>query len=205
MNFYKSQLNKIKIALGLETEVFASMLKDGVTKVEAEALEPGKPLYVVSETGEKAPAPAGVHEFEDGTKVTCEEEGIISAVEYAEEKVEEIETELEETPKELEEKENPEEKEVKVEMTEEAIDKKIEEAMSKVYMAVEEVAKEIGSIKQEMGAYKEKMEKMSATPAAKKIGKFNYEASEDEVNSVDAKLESLKKLREEFSNKSRNK
>lgn len=186
MNFYKSQLNKIKIALGLESETIVSVLKDGVTRVETDALETGSTLYVVSEAGEKEKAPVGTHTLENGTEVTVDEEGVITQIKEAEVEVE------------LAEEEKKEEEEVKVEMSEEAVDKKIEEAMAKVFMAVEEVAKEIGSIKEEMGAYKTKMEKMSATPASKKISKFNFEADEPQ-NALEAKLETLKSLRESFS------
>lgn len=52
-------------------------LKDG-TVVTAEVLEPGGVLMVGD-----VPAPAGVHEFQDGTKVTVAEGGLIQSVEPA--------------------------------------------------------------------------------------------------------------------------
>ena len=57
MNFYHSKLNAIKIALGMDVKMVDAVLKDGVTKVMAETLEPGSKIYVISESGEKAPAP----------------------------------------------------------------------------------------------------------------------------------------------------
>ena len=69
MNFYQEKLNQIKIALGMEVKMVEATLKDGVTRVETEALEPGSKIYVVSESGEKAPAPEGIHQLEDGTEV----------------------------------------------------------------------------------------------------------------------------------------
>lgn len=88
MNFYQEKLNQIKIALGVAVKMADAMLEDGVTKVEAEAFEPGMKIFVVSETGEKAPAPEGTHTTEDGTKVTVDSTGTITAVEKAEPKVE---------------------------------------------------------------------------------------------------------------------
>jgi hypothetical protein len=88
MNFYQEKLNQIRIALGVAVKMADAMLEDGVTKVEAEAFEPGMKIFVVSETGEKAPAPEGTHTTEDGTKVTVDATGTITAVEKAEPKVE---------------------------------------------------------------------------------------------------------------------
>ena len=48
MNFYQEKLNQIKIALGMEVKMVEATLKDGVTRVETEALEPGSKIYVVS-------------------------------------------------------------------------------------------------------------------------------------------------------------
>ena len=88
MNFYQDKLNQIKIALGVAVKMADAVLEDGVTKVEAEAFEPGMKIFVVSETGEKAPAPEGTHTTQDGTKVTVDATGTITAVEKPEPKVE---------------------------------------------------------------------------------------------------------------------
>ena len=53
MNFYEQKINQIRIALGMEVKMAEAMLEDGVTRVEAEAFEPGKKIFVVSEAGEK--------------------------------------------------------------------------------------------------------------------------------------------------------
>jgi chromosome segregation ATPase len=190
-NYYLSKLNQIKVALGMDVKMVDAVLKDGVTKVMAETLEPGSKIYVVSETGEKAPAPEGIHELEDGTEVYVDAEGTITQVELPEEEVGEVAEEVaaaaEEAPKE------------EPAATEEpaAAEDKIAEAMEKVMMAVEEVAKEVGSIKEEMATMKAKMEKMSKTPAATKISTFNNEPAAP-VDAVDARLESLNSLRTEL-------
>lgn len=88
MNFYQEKLNQIKIALGVAVKMADAVLEDGVTKVEAEAFEPGMKIFVVSESGEKAPAPEGTHTTQDGTKVTVDATGTITAVEKPEPEVE---------------------------------------------------------------------------------------------------------------------
>ena len=207
MNFYQSKLNAIKIALGMDVKMVDAILKDGVTKVSAETLEPGAKIYVVSESGEKAPAPEGIHELEDGTEVYVDAEGTITKVEAPE--VEEVEIKEEmagEVPageKSAEQKTKSESEVTEEEEMETEESKKINEAMEKIMMAVEEVAKEIGSVKEEMASMKAKFEKMSKTPASSKISTFNHDAPTFE-DPIEAKLEGLKTLRAEF-NKSHRK
>lgn len=186
MNYYQNKLTQIKIALGMEVKMAEAILEDGVTKVEAEAFEPGMKIFVVSEAGEKAPAPEGTHTTQDGTKVTVDAEGTITSVEKPEAPVEvEVEAAEEVAPAE----------DVKA-----IVEEKVSEMMEKVMMAVEEVAKEVGVIKEEMAAYKAKMEKMSKTPAANKISTFNKEVSTTS-DSVEARLEALNAIKESFSKK----
>jgi len=201
MNFYEEKLNQIRIALGMEVKMAEAMLEDGVTKVEAEAFEPGKKIFVVSETGERGPAPEGIHTTKDKVKVTVDAQGTITAVEK---------------PKTEELAENGEKKEeVKVEAAKEgdiipptgdAVNEPVKtegdimkEDMKKMIMqcmeAVEEVAKEVAMVKEEMASYKEKMEKMSATPAATKISTFNANPSEEKENPLDARVDYLKTLK----------
>jgi uncharacterized UBP type Zn finger protein len=201
MNFYEEKINKIKIALGMEVKMAEAMLEDGVTKVEAEAFEPGKKIFVVSETGEKGPAPEGIHTTKDKVKVTVDANGTITAVEK---------------PKTEELAENGEKKEeVKVEAaaegdiippTGDAVNEPVKtegdimkEDMTKMIMqcmeAIEEVAKEVATVKEEMASYREKMEKMSATPAATKISTFNANPSEEKENTLDARVDHLRSLK----------
>jgi len=184
MNFYKEKINAIKIALGLEVKMAESILEDGVTRVEAESFEAGSKLFVVSESGEKAPAPEGQHTLEDGTKVTVDAEGTISEVIEAEPKVEvEIEAAAE------------------VPAGEEPAGEPLKEEMKKMIMqcmeAIEEVAKEVATVKEEMASYKSKMEKMSKTPGASKLSTFNDEPTTP-TSALDARLEGLKTIKAEL-------
>jgi hypothetical protein len=204
MNFYEEKINQIKIALGMEVKMAEAMLEDGVTKVEAEAFEPGKKIFVVSETGERGPAPEGIHTTKDKVKVTVDAQGTITAVDK---------------PKTEELAENGEKKEeVKVEAaaegdiippTGDAVNEPVKtegdimkEDMTKMIMqcmeAIEEVAKEVATVKEEMASYREKMEKMSATPAATKISTFNANPSEEKENKLDARVDHLRSLKASF-------
>ena len=195
MNFYEEKLNQIRIALGMEVKMTEAMLEDGVTKVEAEAFEPGKKIFVVSESGEKGPAPEGIHTTEDGVKVTVDAQGTITAVEKPEPKVEvEVEAAAEgdiipPTGDAVNEPVKTEGDIMKEDMT-----KMIMQCME----AVEEIAKEVATVKEEMASYREKMEKMSATPAATKISTFNANPSEEKESPLDARVDHLRSLKASF-------
>jgi hypothetical protein len=195
MNFYEEKLNQIRIALGMEVKMTEAMLEDGVTKVEAEAFEPGKKIFVVSESGDKGPAPEGTHTTEDGTKVTVDAQGTITAVEKPEPKVEvEVEAAKEgdiipPTGDAVNEPVKTEGEIMKEDMT-----KMIMQCME----AVEEIAKEVATVKEEMASYREKMEKMSATPAATKISTFNANPSEEKESPLDARVDHLRSLKASF-------
>jgi len=192
MNYYQNKLTQIKIALGMEVKMAEAVLEDGVTRVEAEAFEPGMKIFVVSEAGEKAPAPEGTHTTQDGTKVTVDAEGTITAVEKPEAEVE-IEIEAAEEEVKVEDKSGD---------VEAIIEEKMKEMMENVMMAVEEVAKEVGIIKEEMAAYKAKMEKMSKTPAGTKLTTFNKEAV-TAANSIEARMEAIARMKESLASKKR--
>ena len=169
MNFYEQKIQQIKIALGMDVKMAESVLEDGVTKVVAESFEAGSKLYVVSESGEKAPAPEGIHTLEDGTKVTVDSEGTISEAIKPEPKVEvEIEAAAEE---EVPAGEEPAGQPTKSES--EIVKEEMKNMIMQCMQAIEEVAKEVAVVKEEMASYKSKMEKMSKTPGASKLSTFN--------------------------------
>jgi hypothetical protein len=191
MNFYQEKINAIKIALGLEVKMAESVLEDGVTRVAAESFEAGSKLFVVSESGERAPAPEGMHTLEDGTKVTVDAEGTITEVLNPEPKVEvEIEAAAE-VPAGEEPAGQPTKTEGEI----------VKEEMKKMIMqcmeAIEEVAKEVSVVKEEMAAYKSKMEKMSKTPGASKLSTFNDEPITP-MSTLDSRLEGLKNIKAEI-------
>jgi hypothetical protein len=182
---YLKKLNQIKLLLGMEIKMNEYLLEDGVTKIVCDGeLIPGAEVKVISESGETAPAPVGSHTLQDGTKIEVDENSKVVTVEKPEPV--EIEVEAQETEVEVEE-------EVKDKMP---LDK-IEEMIYALASAVEQMASEIKIIREDMATYKAKTEKMSKTPAAKKISTYNTEAATDVVDAVELRLEALKNLRAE--------
>jgi len=116
----------VEIAIAMET----MKLKDGVTVLEADAFEAGKPVFIVNENGDRQPAPIGDHELEDGRVLVIVEEGVIAEIKEA-----------------MMEEEAPEvEVNVEAEMSNEELVKSIVTSMSI------EVAKQIESIRTELSA-----------------------------------------------------
>ena len=182
-NPFQKKLNQIRILLGMnpQVELAEAMLEDGVTKITAEKFEPGYEVSVVAEDGTTAPAPPGSHKLEDGTEVILDENSKIVSITPAEEKVE-IEIEAEE--------------EVKVEEDKTEVEK-IKEEVASLYQALTLITEELGMIKEEMAGFKVQKEKMSKTPAAKKLTTLNTEAASED-NALELKLEHLKKVRAEY-------
>lgn len=147
----------------VEEKFLDAKLKDGtVIKVEGEELVEGAKVVVVTEEGE-VPAPDGVHELEDGSKVETKEGVVakIEAPEMEEEPTVEVEVEAEE-----------EVVEDKVDVTEELYAllkdmmekisdkmKKMEEKMEKVENDFENFKKEPASSKIKTGKTEEKFSK----------------------------------------------
>jgi hypothetical protein len=183
---YLKKLNQIKLLLGMEIKMNEYLLEDGVTKIVCDGeLIPGAEVKVISESGETAPAPVGSHTLQDGTKIEVDENSKVVTVEKPE--AVEIEVEAQETEVEVEE----EEVEDKMPLD------KIEEMIYALASAVEQMASEIKIIREDMASYKAKTEKMSKTPAGKKISTYNTESATDVVDAVELRLEALKNLRAE--------
>jgi len=87
-------ISKIKEVVGLSEEVKLEQqtLENG-TVLEAEAFEPGKEIFIVTED-EKVAIPVGKYEMEDGRMLVVEEEGVIAEIKSKEK--EEVEAKDEE-------------------------------------------------------------------------------------------------------------
>ena len=195
---YKLKLNQIREVLGMEVKLEVAKLIDGVTAIEYERLEPGFPVFVISEDGTtKTPAPAGEHMLEGGIKIEVDETGTIMEVSSEGEEPEAEAPEVAEDVVEVAGEEMPAE-DVKVDVAMEElapmIEEKIAEKMKMIFEVVEDVAKEVATIKEEMGAMKTKMEKFSKAPAAGAAPKVTTVAPE-KFDSIEAKLEFIKNLK----------
>lgn len=71
-------------------------LEDGITVIESEAFEAGKPVFIITEDESAIPVPVGTYKLEDGRTLEVVEEGVIDSVgeaveEPAEEPVDAVE------------------------------------------------------------------------------------------------------------------
>ena len=188
---YSKKLNQIRLLLGMEVKMAEYILEDGVTKLVCDGeLVPGAEVSVISEAGETGPAPQGTHKLQDGTVITVDEASKVVSVEKTE-----MEIEIEAQEEEVVEEVKDEVKEDKIEVEE------LRKVVMSLAETIEEIADEIIVIREEMASYKAKMEKMSKSPASKKISTFNTEVSPDGVNTFDLQLEAIAKMKETVKNK----
>jgi hypothetical protein len=157
-------------------------LADGtVIKVEGDSLVEGAKVVVVQEDAE-IPAPDGVHELEDGTKVETKD-GIIA-------KIEEIVSE------EMEEVEVPVEVPAEIAPVAEEVVGAVIEALVPLMEEVKVLVEEMKKMKDGMKDMKNDFESFKKEPAAKKVadGKTNFNklSKNDEI---DSKLQMIAELR----------
>jgi hypothetical protein len=181
------EIKKLMVQFGLlSAENFAeAKLVDGtVVKVEGDLVE-GAAIKVVTEDAE-IPAPDGVHELQDGTKVETKD-GVIVKVE----KVEESPV-VEEAMEEVIETEVPSE----VASVAEPVVEAIVEAILPVLEEVKDLAEEMKKMKVMMQSYKNDFEAFKKEPAGKKInsGKTDF-YKEEKSDSVDARVASIMSMR----------
>lgn len=159
--------------------VSAKLIDGTEIKVEGDGLVEGAKVVVVTPDAE-VPAPDGVHELEDGSKVETKD-GLIVSVE---EKLEE-EGEGEPMPEGEPKAEVKPEEPIEVEMLEMLKDfvKKMSEKMSNIEEKVAEVESQFSAFKKE--------------PAAKKIanGKTDFNKSINNEDAIEAKLAMIAELR----------
>ena len=159
-----------------ETEIVKEIfldakLVDGTAiKVSGEGLVEGAKVVVVTEEGE-IPAPDGVHELEDGTKVETKE-GLIAKIEEA----------VAESP----------EAEVEIEVSKEGMSKEmvdmLKEFIYKMGDKVKKMEEQMSSLSTDFNSFKKE-------PAAKKIADGKTEKFNKTDDYLDSKLEAITALR----------
>jgi hypothetical protein len=160
-------------------EIFidAKLIDGTAIKVSGDSLVEGAKVVVVTEEGE-IPAPDGVHELEDGTKVETAE-GIISKIE---EKLEEPEME----------KPEMEEPKVEIEVSKEGMEKEmvdmLKEFIYKMGDKVKKMEEQMSTLSTDFNAFKKE-------PAAKKIADGKTEKFNKTDDYIDSKLEAIAALR----------
>jgi hypothetical protein len=165
-------------------EVFidAKLIDGTVVKVEGDALAEGAKVVVVTADAE-IPAPDGVHELEDGTKIETKD-GIIA-------KVEEIAADIEEG-------EAPEAPEVELPMAD--MGPADGEVVTLLKDLVLKLGEKIAELEGKVGAMSSEFNSFKKEPAAKKIAdgkteKFTKQNNEDNVDAKIAAIMSLKKIK----------
>jgi hypothetical protein len=165
------------------SEIFVdAKLVDGTAiKVEGDSLVEGAKVVVVTPDAE-IPAPDGVHELEDGTKVETKD-GIIV-------KVEEVAAELPEAP---------EAPEVEIEVSAPAVDAPMEmekELMGMLKEFISKVSEKMSQMEQNYNSLQDEFNQFKKEPAAKKIanGKtdFNKQIGETELDSKWSAIQALR-------------
>ena len=158
-------LDKIASKVGLmltgeeskkEVKLEKAVLKDG-TPVEIE----GKAIFVLTEDGERLPAPVANHELENGDVVVVEEEGVVKEIIKADSEVEE--KDLKEDKMEFASKEDMQNLKKEMDELRGMIEGKDKEEMSKEDSAKAEPVKE-EPVKEEI-----KKEELSAEEPVKKV------------------------------------
>lgn len=164
----ESQIVSVK-----EIFVDAKLVDGTAIKVSGEGLVEGAKVMVVTEEGE-IPAPDGVHELEDGTKVETKE-GIIS-------KIEEV---VAEAP----EMESPE---VEIEVSKDGMSKEMVDMLKEfIYKMGDKVKK----MEEQMSTLSTDFNSFKKEPAAKKIADGKTEKFNKTDDFMDSKLEAIMSLR----------
>lgn len=152
-----------------EVEMAEATLVDG-TKVEVEGdFEVGKPLFVITESGERVAAPEGEHTTESGIVVVVDASGVITGL-----------TRPDETP----------EGSLEAEKTEVSMEELVDEFAS----MVKKLMAEIDSMKDKQEEMNQKFSKFAAEPAGEKVFDRKGYLAEKE-NHKFSKLEALSKLK----------
>jgi len=168
-----------KIESVKEIFVDAKLVDGTVVKVEGDSLVEGAKVVVIQDDAE-IPAPDGLHELEDGTKIETKE-GIIAKIEEAVEEVEE--GELPEAP----ESEKP--LEPSIAMDGEFL-QLVQDFIYKVGQKMSEMEEQMSKLNSEFSSFKKE-------PAARKVadGKTENFNKLNNLDDVDAKIANIMSLR----------
>lgn len=190
-------LNQVKELLGVQEEItLAQVALENGTILEAESLEAGKEIFIVTED-EKVALPVGDYSLEDGQMLKVEEEGIIASIGAAEAKEEEVEAEVVEASEEVEAAEEDKEEmgyATKEELAE--VKKMIEEIKSmlepKEEMSAEEQPEEkVEEVKEELSAIEEEPKKIKHNPEAVAEKQLNLYGQKRPQTTLDRVLQKM--------------
>lgn len=182
-----------KITSVKEIFVDAKLVDGTKIKVEGEELGEGAKVVVIAEDAE-LPAPDGVHELEDGTKVETKD-GVIVRIEESVKEDEEGEKPEVEIPTALGEGEPAPEGEPKAPVEEGVVEPQ-EEIMSLLKDFIAKMGDKMSQMETQMEAMKNDFSAFKKEPAAKKIanGKTDFNKTNN-LDDVDEKIAMIMSLR----------
>jgi len=158
------EVNVVNSTIDAVKEVFldAKLIDGTIVKVEGEELVAGAAVKVVTEQGE-IPAPDGIHELEDGTKVQTVD-GVITEIKKKEEPQVEVEVEMEN----------------KVDDNQEMY-----ELMKKL---MEKMSQKMGSMEEKLSQLENNFNAFKKEPAGKKVsdGKTEFTSVKENNSRLDA-------------------
>ncbi len=166
-------LSQIKTLLRARIGLAQMTLEDGETVIEADALEAGQAVFIVSDD-ERIALPVGEYTTADGQIVVVAEEGTIAEVKDA------MEVEKMENDEDEEKKEELEEVVVEdvPEVAAEEVAAIVEAVVEVVAPVIEEVKEQVEELYKKFEDQEDKKEKMSSQKPARKPMKHNPEAKQ---------------------------
>jgi len=170
---FEIQVKDGKIETVKEIFLDAKLADGTVVKVEGDSLVEGKKVVVVTEEAE-IPAPDGVHELEDGTKVETKDGLIVK-----------VEEKVEEAP----EMEKPE---IEVELPSISLEK---EMVDMVKDFVAKMGEKISKMEQDYKSLQNEFNSFKKQPAAKKVADGKTETFNKVDDVIDDKLKAIMSLR----------
>lgn len=202
------EIKSLMVKFGFLKTEMAKLVDGTEIKVEGDELVEGAAVYVVTEEGD-VPAPDGVHELEDGTKVETAE-GLIKSVEKIEmedeseeapEGVEEVQMEEEIVEEEKVEEESMEE-EIKEEIKDEVAEKLEEEdsievedsdaAAEKIVEVIVPILEHVKSLEEELKKMKASFEAFRNQPAGSPVNKTKKDFKVQDSDELARKILALK-------------
>lgn len=173
---FEIEVSEGKISTVKEIFVDAKLVDGTVIKVEGDSLVEGAKVLVITEDAE-IPAPDGVHELEDGTKVETKD-GIIAKIEEVVNEMEE--GELPEVPS----------------LEEPAIDKPMEaEIMEMLKDFVKKMGEKMSEMESQFSTLQNEFNSFKKEPAAKKIADGKTEKFNKTDDSLDARVAAIMSLK----------
>ena len=191
-----SEIKNLMIKFGfLKSEGFVKLVDGTEVKVEGDELVEGAAVMVVTEEGD-VPAPDGVHELEDGTKIETAE-GLIKSIEIKSEEPAEMEEDKKDEEKmeeeEIEEEVKMEEEVVEVEVPAEVPAEVAAPAVEAIVEAIVPILEHVKELEEELKKVKASFEAFRNQPAGSPVNKTKKDFKVQDADELVNKILALKK------------